>query len=100
MEEEERVLESIKDEGFDLISRNATKKQLCNFFDVSSKKLTKPNLIRKFEEYKTILKEMDEILHWKLSRLIYITGKPSFFILIKPSFIKLYWLFLHLVILC
>ena len=100
MEEEERVLESIKDEGFDLISRNATKKELCNFFDVSSKKLTKPNLIKKFEEYKTILKEMDEILHWKLSRLIYITDKPSFFILIKPSFIKLYWLFLHLVILC
>ena len=63
MEEEEKVLESIKDEGFDLISRNASQKELCNFFDISLKKLTNPDLIKKFEEYKTILKEMDEILH-------------------------------------
>lgn len=63
MEKEEKVLEDIKDEGFDLISRSASKEELCNFFDVSLKKLTKPDLIRKFEEYKIILKEMDEILH-------------------------------------
>lgn len=63
MEEEERVLEDIKDEGFDLISRSASKEELFNFFDVSLKKLTKPDLIKKFEEYKIILKEMDEILH-------------------------------------
>lgn len=85
MEEEEKVLEDIKDEGFDLISRSASKEELCNFFDVSLKKLTKPDLIKKFEEYKIILKEMDEILHWKLSRLIYITDKPSFLYFIKPS---------------
>ena len=78
MEKEEKVLEDIKDEGFDLISRSASKEELCNFFDISLKKLTKPDLIQKFEEYKIILKEMDEILHWMLSRLIYITDKPSF----------------------
>ena len=63
MEKEEKVLEDIKDEGFDLISRSASKDELCNFFDISLKKLTKPDLIQKFKEYKLILEEMDEILH-------------------------------------
>lgn len=61
--EEEKVLENIREEGFDLVSRSATKKELYNFFDSSLKKLTKPELIKQFEEYKLILEEIDEILH-------------------------------------
>ena len=63
MDEEEKVLESIRDEGFDLISRSASEEELSNFFDNSLKKLSKPYFIAQSEEYKLALKELNEILH-------------------------------------
>lgn len=63
MDKEEKLLESIRDEGFDLISRNASEEELSNFFDNSLKKLTKPYFIAQFEEYRLVLQELNEILH-------------------------------------
>ncbi len=63
MDEEEKELKRIQDEGFDLISRNATQDELSNFFETSLKKLTRPSLIKKFEEYKITLNELNQILH-------------------------------------
>lgn len=60
---EEEEFERIKDEGFDLLSHSASKEELLNFFEKSKKKLSRPSILKQFEDYKLALEELDEILH-------------------------------------